>query len=77
MTKKELKKIIKNKEIKISCIRDYDAEVGRYGREEKGVYILNETQRNILINLYNQFPNEFLITSENTFTTDETTYMID
>lgn len=76
MTKKELGKIIRNKGIKIFCIKDYDAEVKRYTRENRGEYLLNDTERNVLINLYKQFPNEFWITSENTFTTDETIYRI-
>lgn len=76
MTKRELKKKLKDKKTKIICLKDYDFEVRRYGREQKSNFELNEVQREILLNMYEQFPEHFFINSENTFSNDEQKYML-
>lgn len=76
MTKRELKKKLKDKKTKIICLKDYDFEVSRYGREQKSNFELNEVQREILLNMYEQFPQYFFINSENTFSNDEQKYML-
>ncbi|RXZ26885.1 hypothetical protein EPT55_07635 [Fusobacterium necrophorum] len=76
MTKRELKKKLKDKKTKIICLKDYDFEVSRYGREQKSNFELNEVQREILLNMYKQFPQYFFINSENTFSNDEQKYML-
>ena len=73
MTKKELKKIIKNKEIKIACISDRDYGYG-ITNEVKG--LLSEVERNNLIRLYENFSEYFTILNENTFRNDDKIYRI-
>lgn len=75
MTKRELKKKLRDKKIKIMCLSDYDLNVSRYGRKQKSNFELNEVQRDILISMYEQFPSFFFINSDNTFSTDEQKYM--
>lgn len=75
MTKKELKKILNKENTVIVCMKDYGAEVGRYGRKET-TYTLSSVQKKLLLNNLNLFSEYFSIISEDTFRDDECIYMI-